>query len=488
MSIIKDFQEGTFETRRRKAITQGKESFWHYCLRINPNFFKKHRIYQKVLCEKLQAAYEKKLINDKGEPYDIIIINLPPGFGKSYTGVMFTTWCYGQNEKNQVVEVSYNSTLAETFSKAVREAIRDEEIKDDQSHYVVNSFFPKLKIKHGDGAVTRWALEGSYMSYLATGFDGSLTGMRGNIGIIDDPIKNAAEAVNENVKAGHWNFYKNTFASRMLEGALQIIIQTRWATDDLAGMLLSEFPERCYELRMPALTEDGTSLCEDLYSTADLLRKKGTLDSHIWLANYMQEPIDISGGLYAAGFKTYDAVDDSKFERMVAYTDTADQGADYLCSISAGIIDKYAYVLDVYFTGESMEITEPETARRLDLHGVREVAIESNNGGRGFARNVETELRKIKNKKCQVTWFTQSKNKRTRILVNASNVLEQVIFPEDWEQRFPEFALALKKYQRKGKNAHDDAPDTVTGLVELINGEVKLQRKARVGTRRMFGI
>ena len=56
------------------------------------------------------------------------------------------------------------------------------------------------------------------MSYLATGFDGSITGMRGNIGIIDDPIKNAEEAVNESVKEKHWRFYKNTFASRMLDG------------------------------------------------------------------------------------------------------------------------------------------------------------------------------------------------------------------------------------------------------------------------------
>ncbi|MDU5141075.1 MAG: phage terminase large subunit [Paenibacillus dendritiformis] len=489
MSIINDFRKNTDEQKRKKIIEHGRTNFREYCNRMNPSFFKPHRTYQDHLCNTLQAAYEKKLINpDTGKPYDIIIINLPPGFGKSYTGIMFATWAYGQDIRNQIVEVSYNQTLAETFSKAVREAIRDEEIEGDMSHFVVNSFFPKLKIKAGDGAMTRWALEGSYMSYLASGFDGTLTGMRGNIGIIDDPIKNAAEAVNERVKEGHFNFYKNTFTSRMLDGALQIIIQTRWATDDLAGRLLTEFPQRCYEIRLPALTEDGRSLCEDLYSTEDLLQKKATLDEHIWLANFMQEPIDIRGGLYANGFNTYDAVDDTAFERVIAYGDTADEGEDDLCVISAGVIDKYAYVLDVYFTGDAMEITEPETARRLDLHDVREAAIESNNGGRGFARNVAGELRRLKNRKCQVTWFTQSKNKRTRILVNASNVLEQVIFPEGWEKKWPAFYKALMKYQRKGKNAHDDAPDALTGLVELVNGDVKLKRKARVGSRRRLGL
>ncbi|MCQ4363152.1 phage terminase large subunit [Mycobacterium gordonae] len=491
MSFLKDFKKSDAAQLRKMTIDAGKKKFRDYCNAMNPSFFKPHREYQDLLCDTLQAAYENRLINPAtNKPYDIIIVNLPPGFGKSYTGIMLATWAFGQSIRNQVVALSYNQSLAETFAKAVRDAIKDEEIQGENDHYVVNSFFPTLKIKPGDGAMTRWALVGSYMSYLASGFDGTLTGMRGNIGIIDDPIKNAVEALNERVKEGHFNFYKNTFTSRMLDGAIQIIIQTRWASDDLAGRLLTEFPDRCYEIRLPALTAEGRSLCEDLYSTADLLQKKNTLDEHIWLANFMQEPIDLKGSLYSTGFKTYDpdTVDPVAFTRVIAYGDTADMGADKLCVISGGIIDRYGYVTDVYYTDAPMEVTEPETARRLDLHGVREAAIESNNGGRGFARNVETKLRSIKNRKCQITWFHQSKNKRTRILVNASNVLDQVIFPEGWEKKWPEFYKDIMKYQRKGKNDHDDAPDTLTGFVEIINGEVKLTRKARVIKRRLLGI
>ncbi|WP_264987226.1 phage terminase large subunit [Lysinibacillus piscis] len=489
MSILKDFQKDEVTQKRDAAIKIGKESFWEYCNRINPEFFKKHRLYQKILCDTMQAIYEKKIINPAtGKPYEILVINLPPGFGKSHTAVLFATWAFGQSIKNQVITVSYNQTLSTRFAKSVRDAIEDEEIKDEENYFVVNSFFPSLKIKDGDGSASLWSLEGAYMSYLATSFDGSITGMRGNIGIIDDPIKNAEEAVNERVKEKHWDFYKNTFASRMLEGAMQLIIQTRWATDDLAGMLLNEFPDRCYELRMPALDEEGKSLCEDLYSTENLLQKKATLDEHIWLANYGQEPIDLRGSLYGAGFKTYDVIDPDRFERIIAYTDTADMGADNLCSIIAGVIDKYAYVLDIYYTDEPMEKTEPEVARKHDTYGVRESAIESNNGGRGFARNVEQKLKQLKNKKCQVTWFHQSKNKRTRILVNSSNVTEQVIMPKGWDKKYPEYYKAMMRYQRKGKNDHDDAPDATTGLVEVINGDVKLKRKARVIRRKLLGL
>jgi len=152
------------------------------------------------------------------------------------------------------------------------------------------------------------------------------------------------------------------------------------------------------------------------------------------------------------------------------------------------VIEKYGYITDIYYTDEPMEKTEPETARLLSLNNIKECAIESNNGGRGFARNVENILKKHKNKKCTITWFHQSKNKKTRILVNATNVMEQIIMPENWQKKYSLFYKAIKTYQRKGKNEHDDAPDALTGFVELINDEVKLKKKARVLKRNLFGI
>lgn len=494
MNILTEFKQfknkeiPASEKARLDKIEAGTESFRTYCNLLNPEFFKPNRSYQDVICNTLQNFYESKQINEiTGEPFDILIMNLPPGFGKSYTASLFATWIYGKNVKNQVIEVSYNQSLSIQFSKTVRDLINDAEIQGDSNYYVVNSFFPDVKIKYGDAAMERWSLEGYYNSYLATSFDGSITGMRGTIGIIDDPIKNASEALNERVKESHWSFYKNTFSSRILDGGKQIIIQTRWASDDLTGRLLQEFPERCYVLSMKALDENGNSICEDLYSTKNLQRKKATLDESFWLANFEQMPIDIQGALYS-GFKTYDAVDYDSFERIINYTDTADEGADFLCSISAGIINDFIYIVDIYYTDEAMETTEPELARKLDLNRVKECIIESNNGGRGFARNVIRRLKDIKNKRCSVTWFHQTKNKKTRILVNASNLGEKIIMPEGWEKKFPAFYKDVMSYQRKGKNKHDDAPDALTGLYEFAIGEVKSKKKAKILKRQRLGI
>ncbi|MCL2462031.1 MAG: terminase, partial [Defluviitaleaceae bacterium] len=308
-SILKKYSRDGAEKARREKLALGRKSFRDFCDLVSPEFFKPSRAYQDTVCGAMQAMYEKRLINpDTGKPYSVLIINLPPGFGKSYTACLFAAWAFGRNIKNQVITVSYMQDLAIDFSKNVRNTIQDEQIPGDLNDFVATSFFPHLKVKRGDGAMDKWALEGNYMSYLGTSFGGKLTGMRGNIVIIDDPIRDAATAMNDAEKARQWQFYKDTFFSRKLSGAMQVIIQTRWATDDLAGMIESNFPDRCFTLKMAALDENGQSLCEDLYTTEDLLEKRETIDEHIWSANFMQIPIDIKGALYGE-FKTYQAID-----------------------------------------------------------------------------------------------------------------------------------------------------------------------------------
>lgn len=478
------------ETQRDKDLREGRRNLRKFCNLRKPDFYRPERAYQDVLCNTLQAAYEKKLINEEtGKPVKYLIINLPPGFGKSYTLANFANWAYGQDIKNKIITVSYNNVIAPEFARTTRDMILEE--GDPMGDpYTTRDFFPHVKVKYGDASVMKWSLEGSYASYLATSFDGTVTGMRGNIIIIDDPIKNDREAANDAVKEGHWNYLKNTLSSRALPGALWIIVLTRWATDDLAGRVIERYPDKCHVLEMTALDVDGpegVSTCEDLFPTEDLQDKRQTLDPHIWGANYMQRPVDLEGSLYRQ-FKTYDAVDPDEFERIINYTDTADEGTDSLCSISAGVIGRYGYVLDVYCTEDGMETTEPETARRLQLYGVRECLIESNNGGRGFARNVIRHLKDLRCHRCMVTWFHQCKPKKVRILTNASNVMDQLIMPEDWERRWPDYAKHMKRYQRKGKNDHDDAEDATTGIVEMINGDVKGKRRARVGKKRALGV
>jgi predicted phage terminase large subunit-like protein len=157
------------------------------------------------------------------------------------------------------------------------------------------------------------------------------------------------------------------------------------------------------------------------------------------------------------------------FEQIRNYTDTADEGADHLCSINYGVYQGEAYLLDVYYTKEGMEITEPATAKFMLDSDVNLAKIESNNGGRGFARSVERILWDThKSRSVIIKWFHQTENKKARIMTQSSFVQEHIYFPLNWKDRWPEFYKSMTTYLKEGKNKHDDAQDCITGVAESI--------------------
>ena len=384
---------------------------------------------------------------------------------------------------------SYNETLSTTFSKNVRNDIQ--EAKADIYKPVYSDVFPGVKIKRGDGSMNLWSLEGGYNNYLATSPTGTATGFGASILVIDDLIKNAEEAYNDNVKEKHWDWFTNTMLSRLEEGGKIIIIMTRWASNDLAGKALEFYKEegkKVKHINMKALQDDGTMLCDEVLSLRSYKSKIKAMGEDIASANYQQIPIDLKGCLYGE-FKTYTELPvndkgDSLINKIIAYCDTADTGDDYLCCIIFGVYDKEAYVLDIIYTKDSMEITEPMTAKALYDNKVNLAYIESNNGGRGFARNVGNILRtQYNSNRCIINWFHQSQNKQARILSNSTWVTQHIYFPYNWKNRFPEYYKDMFKYQKEGKNKHDDAPDATTGVAEII-----IEKTGKTIDRRKLGI
>ena len=114
-----------------------------------------------------------------------------------------------------------------------------------------------------------------------------------------------------------------------------------------------------------------------------------------------------------------------------------------------------------------MEKTESQAAIMLKNNGTQIAHIESNNGGKGFARNVETVMReKLGYTDCGIEWFHQGENKLARILSQATNVVNSVYFPTNWKTLWPEFARDILNISRMSKWVHDDAQDFLTGIVE----------------------
>lgn len=440
--------------------------FFFYCNLKAPDFYKPGRKYLVDLCGELQDFIE-------GDD-EVLVINEPPRHGKSRTAGMLVEWVLGNDNNAKIMTGSYNETLSTMFSKNVRNSIQ--EVKVDELKPVYSDVFPSTRIKHGDGAMNLWSLEGGYNNYLATSPTGTATGFGCSLMIIDDLIKNALEAMNADKLEDHWNWFTNTMLSRLEEGGKIIIIMTRWASGDLAGRALEHYKAQRAKIKhitMKALQDDGTMLCDEVLSRRSYDSKCRAMGLDIASANYQQEPIDIKGRLYSS-FKTYidvprDPSGHPLFTAIKNYTDTADTGDDFLCSINYGVYNHEAYILDVLYTKAPMEVTEPATAKLIHDGGVNSADIESNNGGRGFARSIERILKAVhRSSKAVISSFHQSKNKQARILSNATWVMNHIYFPTNWKDRFPEYYDAMVKYQKEGKNKHDDAPDATTGIAEKI--------------------
>lgn len=450
-------------------IELAKRDFFEYCHLKAPDFYQYNRDYLIEMAKDLQDFLDS---DD-----DVLIINEPPRHGKSRTAGNFVEWVLGINPKLKIMLGSYNETLSTRFSKSVRNTIQ--EIKTTQDKAVYSDVFPNSKIKYGDAAMNLWSLEGMDTSYLATSPTGTATGFGADIILIDDLIKSALEANNANVLEGHWEWFTNTMLSRLETGGKIIIIMTRWHSNDLAGKALTELPKIGYKVKhisMKALQANGRMLCEEVLSRIEYDRKTKAMGEDIAAANYQQEPIDIKGKLYS-NLKEYESNNIPNFKRISSYTDTADQGSDYLASYIYGeTFDDEAYILDTIYTKEGMEVTESLLAKKLYEHEVNLAHIESNNGGRGYARSVERILKeKYKSNKTKISWFHQSKNKQARIISNATWVMNHVYFPKGWRNKWPELYKALTTYQKEGKNANDDAPDAITGIGDKMGSAVQLK-------------
>ncbi|WP_194190371.1 phage terminase large subunit [Clostridium chrysemydis] len=465
---------------RQKKILEARRSFWCFCKALAPDFYREERTYLKELANTLQDIYEGK-IEKKG-----LTISMPPRHGKSRTVGLFTAWCIGKNKASQIMTCSYNELIGTEFSRNCRELIQEE--RTDDFSIVYTDIFDDVEIKKGNSSVNNWTIKGGYSTYYGGGFGSSFTGRGCNILIVDDPVKNADEALSESNLDKIYSTYTDTLMSRVEGNGITIIIQTRWAKKDLIGRVLEDTADDFEEINMKAF--DGKNmLCEDVLSKAKYESLKKSMSDLIFMANYNQVCIDAKGVLYT-NLKLYDEIPrddngDMVFEQIVAFIDTADKGQDYLACVVAGCYQKELYILDILYTQEHMEITEKLVAKMLYENDVNVAIFEANNGGGLFSRRInEILLNEYDTNKVVIKDKTQTKNKWTRIMTTSVWLMEHVLFPANAKHRWREAWEHLITFSKNGKNKHDDLEDCLTALCENFGQGVKKEKRLRVGNIR----
>lgn len=421
--------------------------------------------HHRMICDKLNGVLQGKIKR--------LLVNIAPRYSKTEIAVKnFIAMGFAINPAAKFIHLSYSGLLALDNSVAVKNIINSPEYQE----------LFDVKIGLSSDTKTRWDTYHGGGLY-ATSSLGQVTGFgAGSVGnedssyefggaiIIDDPIK-PDNALNDNSREAVNQHFETTIRNRVNSRETPIIIiMQRLHEHDLCGYLQELEPGDWEVLSIPCIyfDEDGNeqALWPFKHSLEEL-RKIESANQFVFDTQYMQNPQPMEGLMYTH-FRTYDALPMEPSIRK-NYTDTADTGEDFLCSICYVETKMGMYVTDVLYTDKPMEYTEPKTAEMLLVNQTGYVKVESNNGGRGFARNVERAVRyaggPLANKMRFVS-FHQGANKKVRIFSHSAEVQNLIYFPSDWERRWPQFARAVKGYRKVGRNGHDDGPDVLTGMVE----------------------
>ena len=501
---------------RQKAIANNPKALLTVEMLTSLKSFTKVMFKQQYKREFIIAPHHEAIIEALQDVVDgkckRLIINIAPRYGKTELVIKsFISWCFALNPRCKFLHLSYSDMLVNDNSDTIRSIMLDPLYKD---------LFPQSALESEKGSSKRWKTKAGGELYAVstqgqvTGFGAglvdsslddtlreadsllendllamdpsiidrltlkSLQAFSGAI-VIDDPIKPEdaeSELIRERINLRFENTIRNRVNSR---NTPIIIIMQRLHEHDLCGYLQSIEPDEWRVLSIPVIQEDPNTHEQialwPMKHTLEELLKIREINPVVFDTQYMQNPTPREGLMYAEGFSTYsqselEAIPQLARLNVKNYTDTADTGSDALCSICFIDTPDKIYIVDVLFTTESMEVTEKQTARMLARNHVLDALIESNNGGRGFARNVKRLLRTdFHNFKCAVNTFTQTQNKASRIFTNSACVMNDIVFPVDWEQRWPKFYQAITSYRKdnKRKSQHDDAPDALTGVYEM---------------------
>lgn len=267
------------ELLARKRARRGLLSFTEYTF---PQYEAAH--HHRLIAEKLEAV-------ERGEIQRLMVF-MPPRHGKSELGTKrFPAWFLGRNPGMSIIQASYNSDLATDFGRQVRNIVQDRKF---------GNVFKGVSLAPDSQAANRWNTDKGG-AYVAAGVGTAVTGRGADILIIDDPLKDREEADSENRREIVWNWYTSTAYTRLQGMRAEILIQTRWHEDDLAGRLLeaeAKGGKSWEKLVLPAMLSDGSALWPERFDLETLQEIKGTIGPRDWSALYQQEPSPEEGTFF----------------------------------------------------------------------------------------------------------------------------------------------------------------------------------------------
>lgn len=413
------------------------------------------------------------LADDK---FDVYGLSLSPGTGKSTLGIFYMTWLMGRNPDKPSLASAYADKLCRSFYDGASSFITDPEYK--YAEIFPNS--PIVATNAKDETLDLARLH-RFKTLTCRSIDGGLTGATRCESLLyaDDMVSGSEEAMNRDRMDTLWTKFANDLMSRMKEGCKMLVIGTRWSVWDPLGRLEMQYEgnPRAKFVKIPALDIDGNSNFEYKYgvgfSTKHFNMIKDSMDEISWRAIYQQEPIEREGVLYHEDdlMRFNGELPECRPDAIIAVCDSKNQGKDYVAAPLGFVYKDLVYIPKLIFSNGLPDVTKPLVAKLCVDNKVSRLDVELNNGGEYFANDVDKQIRELGGHTSIRTFFTSS-NKITRIVTEADFVKKHFVFldwkSEDTPREYKEFMRNVFGFTVTGKSKHDDAPDALSMLSQLV--------------------
>jgi len=434
----------------KRARRKARQSLLSFCQYTKADYQPAWHLEQ--LAAKLEAV-------ERGE-CKRLIVTMPPQHGKSeLISLRFPCWYLGRHPEALIVQAGYAESIALLHSRQARDIFTSPEGK---------VLFPE---RGGHDIIERQAAHewGTKQggSYYAVGVGGGLTGRGFNLGIIDDPVKDAEEAASQLIREKVCEWYRTVFRTRVHPDAAIIVVMTRWNVSDLVGWLLklaTEDPtaDKWEILHLPAISKDGAALWPERYPIEVIQNIRATVGSRAFEALYQGNPTIAEGNIIKREWWKY-YKERPHFTRIVQSWDTAFKAKaenDYsVCTVWGEAANGY-YLLDVW----RQKVEYPELKRAaISLHGrdkANAVLVEDKASGQSLIQELKRETA------LPVLPVKVDSDKIARV-----NAVSPLI--EAGKVFIPEYATWLHDYIEElsafPNGANDDAVDSTTQFLAWVN-------------------
>lgn len=438
--------------------------------------------FNRIIAKELQQFYFDVMAGKQPR----LIIQAPPRSGKSELfSRRFPAWAFGQNPNLQIIAASYSTDLASRMNRDVQRIIDSEEYQGVFPETTLNG----KNIATVSGQSLRnseiFEIVGHAGAYRSAGVGAGITGMGADIGIIDDPVKDAKEANSQTIRDAVWDWYTTTFYTRLSPKSGILLGMTRWHEDDLAGRLLREMDNDGDQWRIvsfPAIAEcdeeyrlEGEALHPERYDLERLTKIKKAVGSQAWNALYQQRPSSKGGDIIkGAWFKRYSVL--PRMKRIIITADTAQktkQHNDYSVLLVAGVgHDGGVYVLDLIrgkWEAPELEQKVSDVWNKYRSMPVHKVYVEDKSSGTSLIQNIQRKQR------IPIEGVQVDTDKYTRVLGVQGYIESGYIYLPNDAEWIEDFIKECEAFTATDSHKHDDQVDAmVMAITELMGGGVSM--------------